>query len=51
MTVQSVQQFRRRPELNPENETAKATQLKGAQTYCIINEATPSGTVAMDYFS
>ena len=26
-------------------------KLKVAQTYCIINEATPSGTVAMDYFS
>ena len=26
MTVQSVQQIRRRPEQNPENKTAKATQ-------------------------
>ena len=26
-------------------------QFKGARTYCIINEATPSGMAAMDYFS
>ena len=26
-------------------------KLKGARTYCIINEAAPSGVVAMDYFS
>ena len=32
ITVQSVQQIRRRPEWNPENETAKATQLVGAST-------------------
>ena len=25
--------------------------IKGARTYCIIKEATPSGVVAMDYFS
>ena len=25
--------------------------FKGARTYCIINKATPSGVVAMDYFS
>ena len=25
--------------------------FKGARTYCIINEATPSGVYAMDYFS
>ena len=28
MTVQSVQQIRRQPESNPENETTKATQHK-----------------------
>ena len=25
--------------------------FEGARTYCIINEAMPSGAVAMDYFS
>ena len=28
-----------------------AKEFKGARTYCIINEATPSGTFAMAYFS
>ena len=36
MTVQSVQQFRRRLEWNPENETAKATQPK----FCLPQHTT-----------
>ena len=32
MTVQSVQKIRRRPERNPENKTAKATQPNLART-------------------
>ena len=34
-----------------ENMFLQALFLKGAQTYCIISEATPSSMVAMNYFS
>ena len=46
MTVQSVQQFRRRLEWNPENETAKATQPKFClpqhNTDCVRLKARPN---------
>ena len=36
---------------NPLLKIKENVYIKGARTYCIINEAAPSGVVAMDYFS
>ena len=38
------------PEVQLANNVLKSLNVKGAQTYCIINKVAPSGMVAMDHF-